>query len=142
MKGPGVPAFHDAIHTTAPVEAVWRLLYDPIRFPGWWAGLETVESAGGDGGSRTVTFYPEGWPDFPMPQAIASAPEDRHVRVSCMVSDLVFDWRLLPIEAGGTRIDVHVEIPEAEAHRLAMQQEVIAASLRRLASMAEADGEQ
>ena len=38
--------------------------------------------------------------------------------VSCQVSDLVFEWRLEEEPGGGTRIAVHVEIPEAEAHRL------------------------
>jgi hypothetical protein len=49
---------------------------------------------------------------------------------------LVFDWRLEPLDPG-TRISVHVEIPEQEAARLATQRAVIASSLRRLAELAE-----
>jgi hypothetical protein len=57
--------------------------------------------------------------------------------ISCLVSDLRFDWRLEPLDGGrATRISVHVEIPQAEAHRLGTQREVIAASLSRLAAVA------
>ena len=34
---------------TAPVEEVWKLLYDPARLPEWWEGVETVETHGTDG---------------------------------------------------------------------------------------------
>jgi hypothetical protein len=56
-----------------------------------------------------------------------------------MVSDLVFQWRLAPID-GGTEISVHVEIPEREAPRLAMQRDVIASSLRKLGALAASEG--
>ena len=55
--------------------------------------------------------------------------------VSCLVSDLRFDWRLEPA-AGGTRITVDVEIPEAEAHRLEGQREIISTSMFQLAELA------
>ena len=55
--------------------------------------------------------------------------------VSCLVSDLRFDWRLEP-DGEGTLITVDVEIPEAEAHRLDTQREIISASMRRLAELA------
>jgi len=124
-----MPAFDDATTTTAEPEEVWKALYDPARFPEWWSGIATVEP--GDAGAYTM--YPDGYPDFPMAQQLSSSRVDGRVRVSCMVSDLVFDWRLEPLEAGGTRITVHVEIPEAEAARLATQREAVASSLRRLA---------
>jgi hypothetical protein len=54
------------------------------------------------------------------------------VTVSCMVSDLCFEWRLRP-SGHGTEISVHVEIPDSEAHRLYAQREVIRQSLIRLA---------
>ncbi|MBV8987836.1 MAG: hypothetical protein JO372_04660, partial [Solirubrobacterales bacterium] len=57
------------------------------------------------------------------------------VTVSCLVSDLRFEWRLE--QAGeGTLISVDVEIPDAEAHRLESQHEVISASMSRLAQLA------
>jgi uncharacterized protein YndB with AHSA1/START domain len=114
---------------------VWKALYDPARFPDWWAGIETVNAGDDKGGPGDVTFYPDGYPDFPMPQGVRTSREDHRVTVSCMVSDLVFDWRLEPLDDGGTRIRVHVEIPESEASRLATQREAVASSLRRLAEV-------
>jgi Polyketide cyclase / dehydrase and lipid transport len=132
-----MPSFHDAADSPAPPEEVWKLLYDPARFPEWWVGVETVEP-GEDG----YTMYPDGYPDFPMPQALRTDSDDRGVRISCLVSDLQFSWRLAPagdaILGGmpGTRITVDVEIPESEAHRLDGQREAVHASLQRLAALA------
>jgi hypothetical protein len=61
---------------------------------------------------------------------------DRRVTISCMVSDLVFQWHLAPTDGGGTTISVHVDIPEAEAPRLDMQRQVIGSSLRNLGELA------
>jgi uncharacterized protein YndB with AHSA1/START domain len=133
-----MPTFEQSGETEAAPEAVWKLLYDPSRFPEWWAGIASVEAGDARGGAGDVTFYPDGYPDFPMPQHVA-AERDGHVRISCLVSDLRFDWRLEPREPAGTRIHVHVEIPERERARLAAQQAVVAASLRSLAALALAD---
>jgi uncharacterized protein YndB with AHSA1/START domain len=128
-----MPTFDDAATTPAPPEEVWKALYDPARFPDWWCGIETVEP----GEEGRYTMYPDGYPDFPMPQTLRADASGRQVTVSCLVSDLVFAWRLDPVpETDGTRIGVHVEIPEHEAHRLAGQQEVVSASLRALAALA------
>jgi uncharacterized protein YndB with AHSA1/START domain len=131
-----MPTFDDSTIARAPVEEVWKLLYDPSRFADWWAGVETVEPAGHDG-RGDITIYPEGYPDFPMPQALRTDGDGHRVTVSCLVSDLVFEWRLEPV-GDGTRIGVHVEIPEPEAHRLDDQREVVSASLRSLATLAAA----
>jgi uncharacterized protein YndB with AHSA1/START domain len=129
-----MPSFHDSADTRASPEEVWKLLYDPARFPDWWAGMATVER----GESGAFTMYPEGYPDFPMAQMLDTQRDGRRVTVSCLVSDLRFDWRLSPGGTGeGTRISVDVEIPDAEAVRLAGQRETIRASLRRLAELAE-----
>jgi uncharacterized protein YndB with AHSA1/START domain len=127
-----MPTFDDTAHTPAPPEEVWKALYDPARFPEWWSGIETVEPAD-EGG---FTLYPAGYPDFPMPQTIQTARADGRVTVSCQVSDLVFEWRLSELPDGGTRIAVHVEIPDAEAHRLDGQRAAIRESLARLAALA------
>jgi hypothetical protein len=50
-------------------------------------------------------------------------------------ASLRFEWRLEP-DGAGTHITVDVEIPEAEAHRLDNQREVISASMKRLALLA------
>jgi uncharacterized protein YndB with AHSA1/START domain len=129
-----MPSFDDSTTARAPVEDVWKLLYDPSRFVEWWAGIETVEPAGHEG-RGDITVFPAGYPDFPMPQRLQTDADGRRVTVSCLVSDLVFAWRLEPV-ADGTRIAVHAELPEAEAHRLEGQREVIATSLRALAELA------
>jgi uncharacterized protein YndB with AHSA1/START domain len=129
-----MPSFHDAATSPAPPEEVWKLLYDPSRFPDWWAGVGTVEV----GGEREYTMYPRGYPDFPMAQLLDTERDSQRVTVSCLVSDLRFEWQLEP--AGpGTRIIVRVEIPDDEAHRLESQRGVISESVRRLARLA-ADG--
>lgn len=133
-----MPEFDDAATTAAPVEEVWKLLYDPARFPEWWQGVETVEPQGHEG-RGDFTLYPAGYPDFPMPQELRSDAAGGRVTVSCMVSDLVFDWRLAPLPGSdGTQIAVHVELPEREAHRLEGQREIVRASLRALADLAAA----
>lgn len=55
--------------------------------------------------------------------------------ISCLVSNLRFEWHLKPA-GSGTEISVHVEIPDAEAHRLFTQQDIIHRSLHSLATLA------
>jgi uncharacterized protein YndB with AHSA1/START domain len=126
-----MPSFHDDATSDARPEEVWKLLYDPSRFPEWWAGIGTVEVTD-EGG---YTMYPDGYPDFPMAQLLDTQSDGHRVTVSCLVSDLRFEWRLEP--AGeGTLIAVDVEIPESEAYRLERQREVISTSIRSLAQLA------
>jgi uncharacterized protein YndB with AHSA1/START domain len=129
-----MPTFDDSTIASAPVEEVWKLLYDPSRFADWWAGVETVEATGHEG-RGDITIYPEGYPDFPMPQAVHMDGDGRRVTISCLISDLVYAWRLEPLD-DGTRIGVHVEIPEKEAFRLEDQRGAVSASLRSLAALA------
>ncbi len=129
-----MPAFDDSATTAAAPEEVWKLLYDPARFPEWWAGIGSVEQRAHEG-RGDYTMFPDGYPDFPMAQQLHSERSAGRVLVSCLVSNLAFEWRLTP-EAGGTRIEVHVELPEREAHRLEAQRAMIAESLRGLAALA------
>jgi uncharacterized protein YndB with AHSA1/START domain len=128
-----MPSFHDTTTSDAPPEDVWKLLYDPSRFPHWWAGIATVELTS-DG---AYTMYPDGYPDFPMAQLLDTHADQHRVTVSCLVSDLRFEWQLEPA-GDGTRITVEVEIPDAEADRLASQQEIISRSVQQLAQLAAA----
>jgi uncharacterized protein YndB with AHSA1/START domain len=128
-----MPSFSDSAQSEAVPEEVWKLLYDPARFPEWWAGIGTVDVER----HGAYTMYPDGYPDFPMAQLLETRREDRRVTVSCMVSELRFEWRLEPSGAG-TQITVEVEIPEREAQRLDDQREKISASLTRLAELAAA----
>ena len=125
-----MPSFTLTAHSRAPVEDVWKLLHEPSRFPEWWTGIETVQP-GPDGTSYTM--WPEGYPDFPMAQRLEAS--SGRVTISCLVSDLMFTWQLR--EAGEeTDIDVLVELPEQEAHRLDDQQRLLATSIRTLADLA------
>jgi uncharacterized protein YndB with AHSA1/START domain len=130
-----MPTFDDSATAAAPVEEVWKLLYDPARMVEWWEGIERVEPSG-DG---EITIYPDGYPDFPMPQDLRTAADGRGLTISCLVSYLVYEWRREPL-GDDTRISVHVEIPEEEAHRLEAQRAGVSASLRSLAALARADG--
>ena len=133
-----MPSFDDIATTSAPPEEVWKVLYDPVRFPEWWTGIESVEAEPTADGTQGYTMFPDGYPDFPMPQVLRTSQNEGLVTISCLVSDLVFEWRLEPADdASGTRIRVHVEIPEAEAGRLDGQREVISSSLTALARLAE-----
>jgi uncharacterized protein YndB with AHSA1/START domain len=126
-----MPSFHDTATSDAAPEDVWKLLYDPSRFPDWWTGIGTITVTN----DREYTMYPEGYPDFPMGQLLETQRDQQRVTVSCLVSDLRFEWRLEP--AGeGTFITVEVEIPDAEVNRLETQREVITTSVQRLARLA------
>src|SRR5215469_956863 len=129
-----MPTFDQSTVSSAAPEEVWKLLYDPARFPEWWAGVGSVTTAGGSG---DYTMFPDGYPDFPMPQALETSQDSGSVKISCLVSDLCFDWRLRP-SGTGTEISVHVEIPDTEAHRLDTQRDIIRQSLIRLADLAAA----
>jgi hypothetical protein len=69
-----------------------------------------------------------------MPQNLRAGADGRSVTISCLVSDLVFEWKLEPLD-DGTQISVHVEIPEEEAQRLEDQRAAVSASLRSLAAL-------
>jgi uncharacterized protein YndB with AHSA1/START domain len=131
-----MPEFELSAPSRAPVEDVWKLLFDPARFPDWWVGIETVR----EDEPGQYTLWPTGYPDFPMPQKLRTDRVNGRVTVSCQVSDISFVWQLA--EAGaGTSIHVSVALPEREAHRLDGQQRDIKESLARLAALAEASSE-
>ena len=115
----------------APAVEVFKLLHDPSRFPDWWAGMDRVE-AGGDG----VTRYMSEWPDFAYPTSISRSPEDGAVTISCLLSDIVHEWRLEP-RTPGCAVRVRVELPDAEAHRIDAQREEVGGSLAGLVGLAE-----
>ena len=129
-----MPSFHDSITSNAAPEEVWKFLYDPSRFPDWWARIGVVDIAN----DRDYTVYLDSDPDFPMPHLLGADRDEQRVTVSCLYADLRFEWRLEP-SGGGTRISVDVEIPDRKAHLLDEQREVIHASLQRLAGLAAVD---
>jgi uncharacterized protein YndB with AHSA1/START domain len=127
-----MPSVADHATTAAPPEEVWKLLYDPSRFPDWWQGMERVE-VGPD--AEDFTFWYEGWPDFAMPQKLVTQREGGRVTISCLVSFMDIEWQLSE-DGDGTRIDVRAAIPEEEAARLEQVRDQLAASVRRLAAVA------
>ncbi|HEY4022685.1 MAG TPA: SRPBCC family protein [Pseudonocardiaceae bacterium] len=135
-----MPSFDDHAHSAAPPEEVWKLLYDPTRFTEWWVGVASVDP---DPVGDKYTMYPAGYADFPMPQLLCTDRVGQRVTISCLVSDLRFDWRLRPSADGAaTDIEVHVDIPDEEAARLATQRDVIRRSVANLAALATATGDQ
>ena len=127
-----MPGFALSARCRAPVEDVWKLLFDPARFPDWWVGIETVRKES----PAEFTQWPTGYPDFPMPQKLRVDRANERVTISCQVSDIDVVWQLA--EAGtGTSITVNVSLPEREAHRLDGQHQAIQESLHRLTALAE-----
>ena len=116
----------------APAVEVFKLLHDPSRIADWWAGTERVESDA-EGG---VTRYASEFPDFAYPLAVARG--DGAVTISCLLSDIVYEWRLTP-HADGCAIVVRVDLPEAEAAREGAQRAEVGGSLENLVSLAEAE---
>jgi len=57
------------------------------------------------------------------------------VTISCLVSDLEYRWQLRETP-DGTRIEVHVDLPDREAARIPVQQQVLGESLERLSVLA------
>ncbi|MGH4007768.1 MAG: SRPBCC family protein [Pseudonocardiaceae bacterium] len=128
-----MPEFTLSGRADAPVEEVWKLLFDPSRFSEWWAGVQTVRNDGTDG----YTLWLEGYPDLPVPQLLRGDRAEGRVTISCQVSDIDFVWQLAE-DGPGTRIDVHVALPDSEAHLLDEQREIITTSLAQLATLAKA----
>ena len=128
-----MPGFTLSARCCAPVEEVWKLLFDPARFPDWWAGIEAVRKDALD----QFTLWPADYPDFPIPQKLRADQADGRVIISCQVFAIDMVWQLA--EAGaGTSIHVNVTAPESKAHLLDRQHRLIEESLRRLAALAEA----
>lgn len=117
----------------APVEEVWKLLFDPTRFPEWWAGVQTVRNDDADG----YTAWMQGDPKFPWPQQLRGDRAEGRVTISCQTTSIDFVWQLVE-DGPGTRIDVHVVLPDSEAHRLDGEREIITTSLAQLATLAQA----
>jgi uncharacterized protein YndB with AHSA1/START domain len=117
----------------APVEEVWKLLFDPTRFPEWWAGIDTVQVQS----PQDYTIWLDSAPEFPMPQQLRTDVSAGRVTMSCQVSDIEFTWQLAEAP-GGTEIMARATLPPHESHRIAYLQETVTASLGALAALAEA----
>jgi hypothetical protein len=128
-----MPEFAMGAQCRAPVEEVWKLLFDPARFPDWWVGIETVRKDAAD----EFTLWLTGFPDFPLPQRLRVDAGSERVTMSCQVFDIEVVWQLAEADPG-TSITVNVSVPERQAGRLDWQHDVIEQSLRRRTALAEA----
>jgi uncharacterized protein YndB with AHSA1/START domain len=129
-----MPGFTLTTQTQAPVEEVWKLLFDPTRFPEWWAGIETVQVKSPD----AYTIWYDSAPEFPMPQQLRTDTRAGRVTMSCQVSDIDFSWQLAEAP-DGTEITARATLPPDEGGRLADVREMVSASLSALTALAEAD---
>ena len=123
-----MPSFDDDAETAAAPQDVFKLLYDPGQFPRWWGCMQIEGNP-----------PPSKHPDFGLPRVVSSSRDGERVTISCALADIVFDWRLERLAQGGTRIAVHVEVPDAYALELDGQKAVIGMSLRQLADVAAHD---
>jgi uncharacterized protein YndB with AHSA1/START domain len=126
-----MPEIDGTVLVAAPLEDVWKLVHDPLRYPEWWSGVGATEVTAND----RYTMWPAGYPDYPMAQALQSTSADRRVTISCLVSDLEFRWQL---EARGesTKVISHITIPPAESARVDAQHRALQSALARLALLA------
>lgn len=129
-----MPGFTLTGTTAAPAEDVWKLLFDPSRFPEWWSGVETVQV----GAEGAVTVWQSGYPDFPLPQLLRTDPATGRVIMSCQTFDVEFTWQLAE-HGERTRVSVTVDVPPDLADLLALEREALTASLAALATLAESD---
>ena len=130
-----MPEFTLTARAAAPVEEVWKLLFDPTRFPEWWAGIETVqvESAAGLHASGSTAIRTSR-----CRSSCAPTPGAGRVTMSCQVSDIDFIWQLAETP-DGTEITARAVVPPHERGRLAYVAEMVSASLDALTALVEAD---
>lgn len=128
-----MPGFTVTAVCPAPALDVFALLHDPARIAEWWADTDRVE-AGAEG---VVTRYASAYPDFPYPLGVAR--RDGAVTISCLVSDIVYEWRLAP-HPDGCAVSARVELPETEAGKLEDQRAEVSRSMDRLIALAAPPG--
>ena len=130
-----MPGFILTGTAAAPVEDVWKLLFDPSRFPEWWAGIETVR-VGAEGEYHGLAAR---LPGLPLPQYLRADPATGRVTMSCQTFDVDVSWQLAE-HGEDTRITVTADIPADLADLVGvLEREVAAASLTALVRLAEAE---
>lgn len=127
-----MPVFTLSGSAAAPVEDVWKLLFDPSRFPEWWAGIDAVAVDG----PGSFTQWMSGDPDFPMPQLLRSDRSAGRVTISCQVRDVDFAWRLSG-DGAGTAVEVRATIGESAADRTERVRAMMTAAVAGLVALAE-----
>jgi hypothetical protein len=123
-----MPSYEHEVETTAPPGEVWKLIYDPEQFVRWWGCLDAPDATA-----------PTSHPDLGMPQVVGSSRDEGRITVSCMVSDIGFEWLLDERDGGGTRVGLRVEVPESYGLKAEAQRDLIAYSMQKLARLAEGE---
>ncbi len=119
-------------YANATIEEVWKPLADPTRFPEWWEGVQIVHNHGGGSFSQELAHIP----GKALQQQLEVNLSEGSVTISCRVSGMKFHWQL-DEDSPGTRIEVHVEVPESKADLLDGEMDIIEKSLARLVKLAE-----
>lgn len=109
---------------------MWKLLYDPVRFSAWWAGVQRSEP------TRDGADFYLAQDQGPFPMHIATTAEASRVVIRCTATDDLYTWVLEP-EDDGCRVRVRVEVPEDGADRLRARHSGLLVSLPRLAALVE-----
>ena len=91
-----MPTFDDSTTTAGAGRGGLEAALRPGAHGRVVGGRSSASSRGHDG-EGDITIYPDGYPDFPMPQELRTDADGRGLTISCLVSDLVFEWRLEPL---------------------------------------------
>ena len=127
-----MPGFEESARCGAPAEEVWKFLYDPARYPLWWAGMDRIERRP-EGPAR----YMQALPGVPIPTRVEARSDGGRVVISCLMTRIAHTWTLEPAEDGCV-VHVRADLPDAEAGKwLDQQREEVRSSLPRLVRAAE-----
>ena len=102
-------------HLDAPLETVWELVANPIRFPEWWPRVIEVQGERFEEGDEyaQVTQDPTG-SKVESNFMIETRDEMREIRMKCDLTGAYADWVLTPAQ-GGTFVELEMGM---QPHRL------------------------
>lgn len=111
-------AHREQAQIEAPVEAVWRLVGDPSRYPEWWPRVIEVRGERFEQGDEyaQVTKEPQGRVKSNF--LIEQARDLREIRMSCQLTGTYAHWLLTPAQ-GGTFVELNMGMePKHLGYRL------------------------
>jgi uncharacterized protein YndB with AHSA1/START domain len=89
----------------APVEAVWRLVGDPRRYPEWWPRVIEVRGERFEQGDEYVQITRDPGRNVKSNFLIEQARDLREIRMSCQLTGTYAHWLLTPAQ-GGTFVEL------------------------------------
>jgi hypothetical protein len=111
-------AHREQAQIEAPVQAVWRLVGDPSRYPEWWPRVIEVRGERFEQGDEyaQVTKDPQG--KVKSSFLIEEARDLREIRMSCQLTGTYAHWLLTPAQ-GGTFVELNMGMePKGFGYRL------------------------